>query len=132
MRESAYQKIIRDEFRSLGAVVLNKLGTMHEGPGWPDLYVAHKIWTGWIELKTGSKLSTVQAQRIDQLRQCGVNVVVLRGSYITPGKRLIEKLEYCQAEGEVFEYPVGGMKPQPERGLARLKWLKRISEGGMA
>lgn len=79
MHERRFQKKVVDALREAGALVLNKVGSEAEGPGWPDLYIAHVAWTGWLELKTGFNWPTrVQNYRIAQLTERGVPAYLLR------------------------------------------------------
>jgi hypothetical protein len=46
--------------------------------GIPDLYVAHPIWTGWLELKAGTNVATkLQQHTLRKLMACGVDAIVL-------------------------------------------------------
>lgn len=79
MRESAFQRRVIQQLRLAGAVVLNKQGTAEEGPGWPDLWVGHQLWQGWLELKMGNAWpSPVQCAKIGRLMGASVPVFVLR------------------------------------------------------
>ncbi len=56
-------------------------------PGWPDAYIAHAFWHGWIEFKgPATKIQGNQFKVIDRLRTLGVPCVIVRfleqeGSY---------------------------------------------------
>lgn len=79
MRESAFQGRVRQTLQGEGAMVLNLHGHSHQVSGWPDLFVAHWTWRGWLELKTGKrKLTALQRRVIDELRLRGEQVWVLR------------------------------------------------------
>lgn len=79
MYERRFQKKVIEQFRAAGAVVLNKIATAEEGPGWPDLWVGHRIWSGWLELKMGNAWPTpVQTVKISRLVDAGVPVFLLR------------------------------------------------------
>lgn len=61
MRETEWKSKLKKEFESIGAKVLSLHGHAMQAPGWPDLYVCHPIWSGWIELKMhDGELSTAQ------------------------------------------------------------------------
>jgi len=47
--------------------------------GWPDRYVAHRRWRGWLEFKTGKrKLTVLQDIILHKLKRRGANVHVVR------------------------------------------------------
>jgi hypothetical protein len=61
--ENQWKAALVKELRAAGALVLSVHGHAQQAPGWPDIYVAHCIWSGWIELKShDGELS--EAQRI--------------------------------------------------------------------
>lgn len=79
MKESQFQTRLVKGLRSVDAQVLNLKPDLVMGRGWPDLYVGHRLWSGWLELKArNTRLSPAQMQRIDLLRQQDVDVRVLR------------------------------------------------------
>lgn len=93
MKENAYQGMVIGQLKGAGCEVLNKWGNIMEGRGWPDLYVAHRVWTGWIELKTMAHgIEVTQTQRMRRLIKRGVPCVVLR--WTTRG----EVIEDCEGE----------------------------------
>ena len=48
--------------------------------GIPDLYIAHNIWAGWLELKTGNNpVTKLQQYTLKKLDACGVNAYILVG-----------------------------------------------------
>lgn len=116
VRESEYQRVVVDELRAVGAVVLNKSGVAAEGRGWPDLFVWHRIWTGAIELKVDDgKLSPSQRDRIRALRRQGCDALVLR---------LDSSTGLESADGQVLPMdPVVGRRVLPARGAKRLRML---------
>ena len=69
--------------------------------GWPDRYVAHRYYQGFLEFK-GAKTRIIQEQRyiISELRNRGVNVYVIRepniiegeGTFDSTGLGLLKKL----------------------------------------
>jgi hypothetical protein len=73
MHEREFQRHVIVALRKAGAVVLNKAGTAAEGPGWPDLYIAHHAFQGWLELKVGQNMpSKVQCYRVREFTDVGV------------------------------------------------------------
>jgi hypothetical protein len=76
--ERTWQSKLAKSLREQGAVVLVKHGNSTEGPGWPDLYVAHRQWTGWLELKIEPNKPTQRQRSVMQkLRSQGVEVYTL-------------------------------------------------------
>ena len=80
MRENRFQAILIRRLRKAGSLVLNIIPNELGGKGWPDIYVAHRAWSGFIELKSGDRrqVTKAQKQRIHQLINRGVNACVLR------------------------------------------------------
>lgn len=61
MIETRYKSKLVSTLRREGALVLSLHGHAQQAPGWPDVYVCHSLWRGWIELKkTGCLLSEAQ------------------------------------------------------------------------
>ena len=75
--------VVRDLARRLegvGALALKVHGHLMQEAGWPDLYVAHRTFHGWIEVKSGDRtLTALQRVRIGQIRARGVPALVVRG-----------------------------------------------------
>lgn len=81
VRESHFQSEVKRALESQGAEVLNLHGHAMQAAGWPDLYVAHWAWEGWLELKSGAeKLTSAQAHKLKVLDQRQVAAFVLRAS----------------------------------------------------
>ncbi len=76
----AKQKVRRFlEEPQCNALVYSFAGSMFSHAGMPDWFVAHRIWTGWIEWKySHGVLSTVQKRNNEKLRARGVNACVIR------------------------------------------------------
>lgn len=51
MRESDWQSYLIRELRNCNAVVFNIQPNKYTSRGAPDIYVAHRKWCGWLELK---------------------------------------------------------------------------------
>lgn len=78
MKETSFQSILVKSLREAGAVVFNIHGHAMQIAGIPDLYVAHPIWTGWLELKAGTNVATkLQQHTLRKLTACGIDAVVL-------------------------------------------------------
>ncbi len=78
MKESKFQHEIIDALESVGSKILNLHGHRYQAVGWPDLYTCGR-WTGWIELKVGSRKPTeLQIMVIKDLLIRGVPAFVCR------------------------------------------------------
>ena len=69
--ESRFQTWFRRQLIEVGAMVLNVHGHAMQSPGWADLQVYHRIWTGHIELKMDPsvvKAGGLQDKRLRDLR----------------------------------------------------------------
>lgn len=65
--------------RTARAMILNVHGHKMQTPGWPDLYIAHKLWTGFLEMKgPRTKIEPHQQQIIGGLKERNVSVYVVR------------------------------------------------------
>lgn len=52
--ENQWKAALVKALRAYGAHVLSLHGHAMQAPGWPDIFVAHRQWSGWIELKASS------------------------------------------------------------------------------
>jgi hypothetical protein len=51
-------------WRAMGAEVLNVTGSVFQASGWPDIFICHKHWTGWIEFKGPTTVIQPHQKRI--------------------------------------------------------------------
>lgn len=80
MKEAMLRKLAVPDMRAAGALVLGLHGHAMQSPGWPDLYVAHPRYDGWVELKgDGGSLSPLQTAVGKKLVERRVRAVVLNG-----------------------------------------------------
>ncbi len=78
MKETNFQRILTTAFKQSGATVFNIHGHGMQVAGIPDLYIAHSIWTGWLELKTGTNKATrLQLKTLRCLSDAHVNAYIL-------------------------------------------------------
>jgi hypothetical protein len=79
--ESKFTKKVCGILKNRGALVFACMGTEYQS-GWPDRYVSHKRWRGWIEFKSlKRRLELNQKITIQQLRQRGDNAIIIRETY---------------------------------------------------
>lgn len=52
--ENKWKALITQHLRDCGALVLSLHGHSMQQRGWPDIYISHPKFTGWIELKLPS------------------------------------------------------------------------------
>lgn len=79
MNETDFRKRLCDKFHHYDAYIFKVVGHLMQGSGHPDLYVAHKLWTGWLELKVdGNVLTPQQKLKLAHLRRQGVPAFVMR------------------------------------------------------
>jgi len=73
--ESEWTRGLCRDLEKLGAVTLalvaggKSRGQMMQTPGWPDRYICHPLWMGWLEFKVDAPLTPLQAQRIRMLNE---------------------------------------------------------------
>ncbi len=111
MTENEWAKTIVKMLRRCNALVLNTHGEQYQQPGWPDLYIAHSFYCGWIELKgVKTLLEPHQKKILKGLSARGVP------AYIARYPNLIQNYE------GVLLYKF------ESTGLALLQTLQRIEE----
>jgi hypothetical protein len=56
------------QIRNANGKVLNVHGHASQEPGWPDVFVTHRYWTGWIEFKNSkTQISSYQEEILASL-----------------------------------------------------------------
>ncbi len=58
MRETKFQKAVKEQLESQGAWILNIHGHAMQKAGIPDLHVVHRKWSGYLELKCEKREAT--------------------------------------------------------------------------
>lgn len=120
--ERDFQRKILVALTSERAYTFNVHGHAMQKSGLPDLYVAHTIWTGWLELKTkGGRYSPIQIAESLKLIRCGVPVFGLR---LERGDVMIQQMH----DGEILARFEWDRTRKSEFGLILLRNLKRITE----
>ena len=98
MRESPFVKAICSALESSGAKTLKLHGHAMQAGGWPDVYVAHPAWRGWIETKVDdNELDPRQRSNADGLLSRGDRFVVVRLMNAN------QTIQIEGTEGELFE-----------------------------
>ncbi len=98
MKETNFQRVLVKSLRECGVVVFNIHGHAMQVAGIPDLYVAHTIWSGWLELKTGNNpVTKLQQHTLKQLYDCNINAYILVGNK----PRIIVKLYSEETVGHI-------------------------------
>lgn len=75
MTESEWTRGLCRDLEKLGAVTLalvaggKSRGQMMQAPGWPDRWLCHPLWTGWLEMKMRASLTLLQAERIRAINE---------------------------------------------------------------
>lgn len=78
MSESSNTRSVCDKLRKQGAEIFSCVASRMQTPGWPDRFVAHKQWSGWIEFKReGENLNTLQSIIVRKLKERGANVAIV-------------------------------------------------------
>jgi hypothetical protein len=72
MGEIAWTRRICNEMKACNALVFACVGGPMQEPGWPDRYVHHTYWSGWLEFK-GVRTTVKLKQKIilRKLGRCG-------------------------------------------------------------
>lgn len=123
--ESAFNRWWSQRFVEAGAVVLPVVGHEMQQPGWPDRYVASIWWTGWIEGKAGTRLSTSQRMRHEALHSRGEPVYVWRIGDSIQVEWLDEVVAHIDY-GEVGRTALQFLKTLDEE-MRNRHWLRRKS-----
>lgn len=84
MRECPATRKLCRALEKQGAITYPLIAGKKTPIGWPDRFVAHAKWSGFLEMKArGGRIGEAQAQRIQQLRDRGVAAFVLRFDPLT-------------------------------------------------
>ena len=79
MKETDFAKKITKNIRDCNGLVLSVVGNRMQQNSWPDIYVAHRYWTGWIEFKgLKTMLRKDQAKLLEGLRERYIEAYVVR------------------------------------------------------
>jgi hypothetical protein len=79
MKESDFQRKLIAYFKDIGAFYFNAHGHAMQKAGMPDLYVASKLFEGWLELKVNrGKPTPLQVSTMRDLRRSNVPTFIVR------------------------------------------------------
>ena len=79
MKENKFQKRVKKQLENQGAFVINLHGHMMQRAGLPDLFVLHRKWDGFLELKVEqNKTSVIQRIVAAKIELRGMPIYVLR------------------------------------------------------
>lgn len=79
MGECSWTRKVCETLRGQNALVYPLVGNAFAPAGWPDRYVAHRYWNGFLEFKgDNTKVELHQQDVICELRKHGVSVWVVR------------------------------------------------------
>lgn len=70
MLEGKFTSLICDGLKRRNALVLPFVAHLMSEPGWPDRYVVHSSWCGWLEFKgTTGRVAPIQWHRIAEINR---------------------------------------------------------------
>lgn len=79
MKENKFASKLTRLIRDCNGLVLSIVGNRMMQSGWPDIFVAHSYWIGFIEFKgEHTVLRKDQQFIIKRLKEKGVNVFIVR------------------------------------------------------
>ena len=79
MAENKYAQFIRKQLRNCNAECIPIVANKYAPAGWPDTYVSHPYWHGWIEFKdVSTKIQKHQVRQLEKLRKNGEQAWVVR------------------------------------------------------
>jgi len=107
MTESEQTRAFCHQLRQAGCIVINYVGNVRQGSGWPDRWIGSPKWAGWIEFKAEKgKLSVLQFIAIKMINTVRPGeACVLR--FIGTGKNKQYRLEtYDGTEIQTVSTPV--------------------------
>jgi hypothetical protein len=79
MNEIEWTRRVCGSLREMNAIVFAVVGQAKQQPGWPDRYICHKRWRGWVEFKGRDTVVTKRQRKVlRDLTERGDNAVVAR------------------------------------------------------
>lgn len=89
--EGKLQAKLLKSLRDIGARVLKLHGHAMQAAGWPDTYVTHPKFSGWVELKSlDRKTEPLQKKIMNELRRNYVPAFVVRPHHVIKDMVVVE------------------------------------------
>lgn len=77
--ERDFSSRAKQEYVAVGAIIFVCTGSLWQGSGWPDWWVGHPEFTGWLELKVNKhKCERLQRIKLREMRKRRVPAFVYR------------------------------------------------------
>lgn len=64
MTESEWTRLVCEEMSRCNTIIFPCVASKMQAAGWPDRWVCHKLWCGWLEFKGENTLLTVKQHHI--------------------------------------------------------------------
>lgn len=110
LTETALRKPFISALRDTGAIVIPYVGSTYGVTGTPDIFVAHLMWSGWIEFKgPNTRIEPIQQRMIDSLRKRNVKVEIVR--LHGPSTFTIEGIDYTYNCGRAILEILSNVRP---------------------
>lgn len=130
--ESEWNRAWSEWLERAGARVFAVVGSTYQEAGWPDRYVAHRVFAGWVEGKQDARQLTT-AQRLTCKELCVRLVPAVELKYLSETDSIIVKDPWGETLAEVRHDRVA-MSVDPKPGRMLLEILAgaadRIMENG--
>ena len=109
-------------WRAMGSEILNITGSAFQAPGWPDIFICHKHWSGWIEFKGPTTPIQPHQKRIVRTIGLTQSVFVVRFLYQEGNTWRYEVLDSTLVR--LMEFVQSGTDGQVAAGM--LKELRKL------
>ena len=77
--EATFTKYFCKRIEAINGLVFSVVGSSMQQAGWPDRYICHPKWRGWVEFKaTKGQLRKLQRKRLQDLYIRGANALVCK------------------------------------------------------
>jgi hypothetical protein len=108
--ESLRTRTLCKDLETISCITFPIVAGAFAPPGWPDRYLHHKLWQGWIEFKIeGGDVTKLQRERIVQLNhRCPGSAFVVR--HLFDGRLQIEDIDgmilkvIAGEDGQAFKF----------------------------
>jgi hypothetical protein len=104
--ETTLRKKVCSILRDRGSLIIPYVGSTMGAKGTPDIFLADKNWSGWIEFKgPTTKIKPIQWQFIQDLRKRKVKAVVMR---LFEGHFILDEVFGPFLYNSTFDIPIIG------------------------